>query len=127
MSLNNEKPAVEIEKMLIANRNHLSFDEWCYFDIEGVFEWPSGATAYWFHRVDNEDVTLYVGDKEGHILSEEDLDGVSEGLAGLVRVAWANGASWIRLTTYSDILADVPESIDEDDEEDDSDEEEDAE
>lgn len=115
MPKSKEKPmSVAIEKMLLANRKHLSQDEWLYFDIEGVFEWPSGATSYWFHRNDNEDVTIYIGEREGHILEAEDLDGVSEGLAGLCRVAWANGASWLNLTTYGNFIDDVPESFDED-------------
>lgn len=101
---------VLVEKMLRANHRHLSADEWEYFDLE-VYEWPSGATGPWFHRVCNEDVTIYVGFHEGDFLEPEDLEGVSEGLAGLCRAAWAVGASWLHLTTYDQEIDGVPCSL----------------
>ena len=96
-----------IKKILYASRIHLNRNEWEYFALEGLYEWPSGSFGFWVHRIEQQDITIRVGKRMGDLLNAKDLASVSEGLAGLIRVAWEVGADWLHITKHDEVFDDV--------------------
>lgn len=98
--------STELEKMLYADWDHLSSDEWEHCTVEGLFEWPGGGCGLWLRNV--EDIVIRVGRFEGDHLDADELSGVSEGLAGVIREAWKRGATWLHLDKYGEVIEGVP-------------------
>jgi hypothetical protein len=95
-----------IDKMLYASHQHLSNHEWLYAEPWGRWEWPAGEVGPWFRSLD--DLTIMVGQGLDEPLTEQDLAGVSPGLAGVIRLAWKQGASWVHFWKHGEIFDDIP-------------------